>query len=109
MNLTSYQQAIRNLEYLSLKQMVTHLNEVVDFSIHNQLSFMDMLVKLTSYEIDVREQNMIHAMVKVGAFPHQKELLDFDFSFQPSVNREQMLDFAGLRFIEGNENIVFLG
>ncbi len=109
MNLTSYQQATSNLEYLSLKQMVAHLNEVVDFSIHNQLSFMDTLVKLTNYEIDVREQNMIHAMVKVGAFPHQKELLDFDFSFQPSVNREQMLDFASLRFIEGNENIVFLG
>lgn len=109
MNLTSYQQAVRNLEYLGLKQMVTHLNEVVDFGIHNQLSFMDTLVKLTSYEIDVREQNMIHAMVKVGAFPHQKELSDFDFSFQPSVNREQMLDFASLRFIEGNENIVFLG
>lgn len=109
MNLSSYQQATRNLEYLSLKQMVTHLNEVVDFSIHNQLSFMDTLVKLTSYEIDVREQNMIHAMVKVGAFPHQKELSDFDFSFQSSVNREQMLDFASLRFIEGNENIVFLG
>ena len=109
MNLTSYQQATRNLEYLGLKQMVTHLNEVVDFSIHNQLSFIDTLVKLTSYEIDVREQNMIHAMVKVGAFPHQKELLDFDFSFQPSVNREQILDFASLRFIEGNENIVFLG
>lgn len=109
MNLTSYQQATRNLEYLSLKQMVTHLNEVVDFSIHNQLSFMDTLVKLTSYEIDVREQNMIHAMVKVAGFPHQKELLEFDFSFQPSVNREHMLDFTSLRFIEGNENIVFLG
>lgn len=109
MNLTSYQQAVRNLEYLGLKQMVTHLNEVVDFSIHNQLSFMDALLKLASYEIDVREQNMIQAMVKVGAFPYQKELSDFDFSFQPSVNREQMLDFASLRFIEGNENIVFLG
>ncbi|WP_442604135.1 IS21-like element helper ATPase IstB [Paenibacillus sp. KN14-4R] len=109
MNVTSYQQAVRNLEYLNLKQMVGHLNEVVDFSIHNQLSFMDTLVKLTGYEIDVREQNMIHAMVKVGAFPHQKELSTFDFSFQPSVNREQMLDFASLRFIEGNENIVFLG
>lgn len=109
MQLTSYQQAMHHLEYLGLKQMVNHLNDVVDFSIHNQLSFMDTLVKLTSYEIDVREQNMIHAMVKVGAFPHHKELTDFEFSFQPSVNREQIMDFASLRFIEGNENIVFLG
>ncbi|WP_241675066.1 ATP-binding protein, partial [Paenibacillus luteus] len=93
MSVTSYQQAVRNLEYLGLKQMVSHLNEVVDFSIHNKLSFMDTFVKLTNYEIDVREHNMIHAMVKVGAFPHQKELADFAFSFQPSVNREQMLDF----------------
>ncbi|WNR45114.1 IS21-like element helper ATPase IstB [Paenibacillus roseipurpureus] len=106
---TAYQQLVRNLEYLKLKQMVTHLNEVIDFSIHNQLSFLDTLVKLSNYEIDVREQNMIHAMVKVGAFPHRKELDDFDFAFQPSVNKQQILDFATLRFIEGNENIVFLG
>ncbi|MHA6483028.1 IS21-like element helper ATPase IstB [Paenibacillus sp. strain BS8-2] len=105
----AYQQLVRNLEYLKLKQMVVHLNEVIDFSIHNQLSFLDTLVKLSNYEIDVREQNMIHAMVKVGAFPHRKELNDFDFAFQPSVNKQQILDFASLRFIEGNENIVFLG
>jgi len=106
---TSYQQALQQLEYLKLKQMVAHLNEVVDFSIHNQLSFMETLVKLISYEIDVREQNMIEAMVKVGAFPHKKELMDFDFTFQPSVNRQQILDFSTLRFLEANENIVFLG
>ncbi|EIJ82337.1 ATP-binding protein IstB [Bacillus methanolicus MGA3] len=30
-------------------------------------------MKLTNYEIDVREQNMIQSMVKVAAFPHLKE------------------------------------
>ena|SRR5690625_3017241 len=106
---TNYQQLVRNLEYLKLKQMITHLDEVVDFSIDNQLSLIDMLVKLTNYEIDVREQNMIHAMVKVGAFPHLKEIKDFDFGYQPSINQQQIQDFLSLRFIEGNENIVFLG
>ena len=109
MSVTPYQQVVKNLEYLGLKQMILHLDEVIDFSVHNQLSVMDTLTKLTNYEIEVREHNMIHAMVKVGAFPHQKELADFDFSFQPSVNKQQMLDFTSLRFIEGNENIVFLG
>ncbi|ELW9008146.1 ATP-binding protein, partial [Campylobacter upsaliensis] len=77
--------------------------------VNNQLSFNDTLIKLTNYEIDVREQNMTQAMVKVGAFPHRKEITDFDFDFQPSINRQQILDFLTLRFIEENENIVFLG
>lgn len=106
---TNYHQLLRNLEYLKLKQMVTHLDEVIDFSVHNQLSFTDTLVKLTNYEIDLREQNMVHAMVKVGAFPNLKEVKDFDFDFQPSINQQQIQDFLTLRFIEGYENIVFLG
>ncbi|HHP1052588.1 IS21-like element helper ATPase IstB [Bacillus thuringiensis] len=105
----SYQQLTQNLEYLKLKQMVQHLGEVVDFSINNQLSFIETLVKLTNYEIDIREQNMIHSMVKVGAFPHRKEIDEFDFDFQLSVNRQQILDFISLRFLEKHENIVFLG
>lgn len=70
--------------------MGLHLDEVIDFSIKNQLSFTDTLIKLTSYEIDVREKNMIHAMVKVAAFPHLKEMKDFEFDFQPSINPQRM-------------------
>ncbi|WP_257790359.1 IS21-like element helper ATPase IstB [Bacillus thuringiensis] len=100
---------MQNLEYLKLQQMTQHLGEVVDFSISNQLSFVETLVKLTNYEIDVREKNMIHSMVKVGAFPHLKEIDEFDFEFQPSINRQQILDFVSLRFLEKHENIIFLG
>jgi DNA replication protein DnaC len=105
----SYQQLTTNLEYLKLKQMAQHLGDVVDFSINNELSFVETLVKLTNYEIDVREQNMIHSMVKMGAFPHRKEVVDeFNFEFQPSINKQQILDFISLRFLEQQENIVFL-
>ncbi|WP_182103134.1 IS21-like element helper ATPase IstB [Niallia taxi] len=106
---TNYQQLLRNLQYLKLKQMTLHLNEVVDFGVQNQMSFIDILIKLTNYEIDVREQNMMQSMVKVAAFPHMKEIKDFDFTFQTSVNQQQIQDFLTFRFIEENENIVFLG
>lgn len=89
--------------------MVVHLDSTIDFMNKNQLPFIDGLIKLTDYEIDLKEENMTKAMVKVGAFPHFKELKDFDFSFQPSINKEQILDFTTLRFIEQKENIVFLG
>ncbi|AZB44410.1 cell division protein ZapE [Bacillus sp. FJAT-42376] len=106
---TNYKQLLQNLDYLNLNQMGIHLDEVIDFGVRNQLSFIETLLKLTNYEIDVREKNMVQSMVKVAAFPHLKEIKDYDFSFQPSVNQQQILDFLTLRFIERNENIVFLG
>ena len=38
-----------------------------------------------------------------------KSLEDFDFTFQPSINKEQIMDFKNLRFIENVENILFVG
>ena len=110
MKMTStYTQLIKNLEYLKMKQMIVHLDKVIDFITKNNLSFVEGLTKLTSHEIDYKEANMIRSMVKVGAFPHYKELREFDFSFQPTINQQQILDFETLRFLENQENIVFLG
>ncbi|SET23607.1 ATP-binding protein, partial [[Clostridium] polysaccharolyticum] len=49
------------------------------------------------------------SMIKAGAFPHHKELKDFDFTFQSCINQQQIAEFGTLRFLEQNENIVFLG
>ena len=106
---SSYIKLKENLSYLKLNQMIINLDEAMDFMNRNELSFTDTLIKLTDYEIDVKEINMIKSMVKVAGFPHLKEIKDFDFRFQPSINKDQILDFATLRFIEQQENIVFLG
>src|SRR5690625_1126548 len=106
---SSYTKLVENLEYLKLNQMIAHLDVTIDFMNNNQLSFVDTLIKLSDYEIDMKEINMVRSMVRVAGFPHHKEIKDFDFSFQPSVNKEQILDFTSLRFIERKENIVFLG
>src|SRR5690606_20932766 len=106
---STYTKLIQNLEYLKLKQMVVHLDGTIDFMTNNQLSFTEALIKLTDYEIDMKEKNMVNSMVKVGGFPHFKEIKDFDFEFQPTINKQQILDFTTLRFIELKENIVFLG
>ena len=108
-NITNYQRLKDNLAYLKMNQMINHLDEVIDFSITNDLSFIDTLIKLSDYEIAVKEKNMIESMVKVAAFPFKKELGDFDFSFQPNINKQEIVDFTHLRFIENLQNIVFLG
>ena len=41
--------------------------------------------------------------------PALKRLTEFDFSFQPSLRREQMESLHELGFVERRENVVFLG
>lgn len=106
---SNYNQLISNLEYLKLKHMLLHLDDSIDFASRNNLSFVDAFLRLSNHEIDFKEANMIKSMVKVANFPHFKELKDFDFDFQPTINKQQMLDFESLRFINKAENIVLLG
>ena len=66
------------------------------------------MYELTNLEIQAREDRATHACVRVANFPYRKELKDFDFSFNPKINKEKILDFKHLRFIENKENILFL-
>lgn len=109
MQQTEHQQLMNNLNALKLKEMPLKLGETIDFINNNNLSFTQGLLRLTNYEIDYKNTSMIRAMVKVAAFPHFKEIEDFDFSFQENINKEQILEFISHGFIQECENIVFIG
>lgn len=109
MTRTEYEHLLSNLEYLKLKSIQLHLSETLDYITSNDLSFTQGLIKLTDIEVEQKEKSMMNAMVKVAGFPHFKELKDFDFTFQESINEQQIIDFTGHKFIHENENIVFLG
>ena len=51
----------------------------------------------------------MNACVKVANFPFLKTIEDFDFSFQPGINKGKIMDLLTLRFLERQENILFLG
>lgn len=42
-------------------------------------------------------------------FPLNKTLRDFDFGFHAGINKEKILDFASLWFLDKRENVVFMG
>ena len=89
--------------------MKEQLNNTIDFISKNNLPFAEGLLKLSNYEVDLKEANAAKSMIKAGAFPFQKGVEHFEFDFQPSINPEQIHDFTTLRFLENQENIVFLG
>lgn len=104
-----YHQLNSSLEKLKLMQMKEHLEEVSNFVLQNKLSFSDGLLKLCNYEIDYKTETASKSMIKAAAFPFVKTIDDYDFEFQPCVNKQDILELATLRFMENAENIVFLG
>ncbi|WP_339011484.1 IS21-like element helper ATPase IstB (plasmid) [Lactococcus garvieae] len=109
MNEPLYSKLEENLELLKLKQMRLHLQEASNQSIVGEASFVELLYELTEHELELRAQNAINAFVRVGNFPHNKGLEDFDFSFQPTVSSSQMSAFAQREFLKAYENIIFIG
>ena len=67
------------------------------------------MYELSESECSLRAERAMNACVKVANFPFIKTLDDFDFSFQPSINKEQILNFKYLNFITKNENLIFIG
>jgi DNA replication protein DnaC len=60
-------------------------------------------------QIALRNDRRLEAAMRSSRLPAVKTLSDFDFSFQPSLKREQIESLATLGFIERRENVVFLG
>ena len=94
---------------LKLTQMSLQIDDYINKINDHKISIVDDLCELTSKEVEVKNFNAAHAMVKVAGFPHLKELKGFDFEFQPKINKQQFLDFESLRFLESNSSIILIG
>jgi len=106
---SAYLSLVNNLEELNLFQFKEHLDSYIDLINSGEKSIVESLKELTEYEIKFKEARAMNACVKVANFPFLKTIEDFDFSFQPSINKGKILDLLTLRFLERKENILFLG
>lgn len=104
-----YTDVIDNLEVLKLDKIKNMLPEYLDQMKNKNISFTEMLYDLTKEEIKYQTERAAKVNITVSAFPFEKTINDFDFSYQPSIDRNEILDLETLRFMENNENIIFMG
>lgn len=107
--MSSYVQLINNLEQLKLTKIKEYIPNYLDDNIKNNLSIIDILKELTDKEIEFREDRAAQINLTISNFPYHKTINDFDFSYQPNISKNQILDLCSLRFIETNSNILFIG
>ncbi len=60
-------------------------------------------------QISLRNNRRLVAAMRSSRLPAVKMLSDFDFSFQPSLKRDQVESLHTLGFVERKENVILLG
>lgn len=109
MESTSYNKLLNNLEELKLTAIKDNLSLYADMISNKDKTFIDALFELTEKEKSFRREKLMNNSVKTAGFPYLKKFNDYDFSFQPSLNKDEINDLMTLRFIENKENIIFVG
>ena len=103
----SYERVHEYLSKLGMSTMENIIDSYLETS-HDR-PVMDILDHLLSEEIKHKLSRKTENMLNWSGFPFRKTMDDFDFSFQPSIDRSVMDDLMTLRFMHNTENVVFLG
>ncbi len=104
-----YNEVINNLQKLKLDKMSTYLSTYLDEINKNNISFIDALYELSKKEIEFKEQRASEFNIKVAGFPFKRTLNEFDFEFQSSINKKEIMDLETLRFVEEKKNVILVG
>ena len=97
------------LTRLRLNAIRDQLDTLLDEAARRELNLRDALRFLCEREIASKDERRITMGMKLAKFPAIRDLSDFDFGAQPSVNEEQIRDLATGRFIAHGESVLLLG
>ncbi|MDO9578952.1 MAG: IS21-like element helper ATPase IstB [Bacteroidales bacterium] len=105
-----HEQFTENCLYLGLKLLSEQYTQMVDQAGKNDVGYYQFISDIIQAEALAKQQRRVEYLVKNSRLPQPYKLLaDFDFDFQPKLNRKLVMDLACLGFIQRNESILFIG
>ena len=94
---------------MKLMTMDALLEPTLERAMKESLSPLETIGYLVEQEWSNKVATTIRTRTKNAGFPLLKRIDEFDFAFQPSIDRTVLKDLATLRFVDNAENVVFLG
>ncbi len=99
----------QQLADLKMPGALEALDDILRRADSGELPAGEALAALLGSQIALRNQRRLQTAMRAARLPAVKTLGDFDFTFQPSVKRDQLESLHTLGFLERKENVVFLG
>ncbi len=97
------------LKRLRLSGLASTLDVRLQEAKANQLDHEEFLDLLIQDEVAIRDQRRIQRRIKAARFRELKTLEDFNWEFNPSIPRRDIMDMATCKFIEEKRDSLFIG
>ena len=106
MNHTQIQNALKQLRLSGLSQTLSVRLQEAQAS---RLSHSEFLELILQDELNVREQRLLSRRTQAADFRQLKTLEEFDWQFNPAINRRQIFDLATCQYMQKGSDILFIG
>jgi DNA replication protein DnaC len=103
------EELLYKLKSIRLSGMAQQLQIRFQEAAANELSYQDFLTNLIEDELTVRKDRLLNRRLKQAKFPYFKTMEDFDFAFNPSINKQQVKKLCTTAFVAQQQNILLLG
>lgn len=97
------------LKEFKLSGINNNIEERLNYAKDKNISYIEFLELLLEDETNNRRDNNHKHRYAKAKFPAHKTIEDFDFTFQPSIDKRIMNDCLTCNFIKEKKNIVFIG
>jgi DNA replication protein DnaC len=102
-------QLVPQLKHLRLSGLLESLEVRNRQAAEERLSYVEFLSRLLEDEIERRAQKQLHLRLRRSGLRSDKTLESFDFSFNPTINRQLVFDLATGLYIQRRENVLICG
>jgi len=97
------------LREFKLAGIYNSIEERLKYANDSKLSYTEFLELLLEDEVNSRRDNSYRKRYAKAKLPIYKTIEDFDFNFQPSIDKKTINDVLTCNFIKEKRNIVFIG
>src|SRR5438132_6013483 len=97
------------LYFLELGTAAENLGAELERARKAKLSSSQVLERLLAAEVEATRSRRLKTRMANAHLPRNKTLANFDFNFQPSIDRQVVAELSTLQFIEERRNVILVG
>ena len=94
---------------LRLQKSAERLEAMLQHAAAEDLPYAEFLDQVLGEEVAAKTAKNISMRTAMARFPFVKPLETFDFAYQPSIDKRQVMTLASCHYIEHGDNVIVLG